>query len=167
MSRPGKRIPWRRDLAVLERLPLVERRHLAGESNVAIAAALGVAEATVRDDLKRLRELWLERIGDSAETLRAQAVAELEDVRRRSLAAAEFDEMAERAVLFGEVPGGLTVERDDKGAAQFRGNKAASLNVARAATMDKAKVLGLVVEKRELSGDVGIRQYVGVDVDAV
>jgi hypothetical protein len=69
--------------------------------------------------------------------------------RVRGLAAAEFDEDAERAVLYGETRDGETVrvQRDEKGSASFRGNKSAALNVARQAAMDQAKLMGLVVEK--------------------
>jgi hypothetical protein len=154
-NRSRKSVHWRKDLVIQARLPQVKRRHLAGQTNVAIAAALDVDESTVRLDLKRLQELWLEHIKEDQESLRACVVAELADVRRRALAAAAFDEQAERAVLYGEDEDGtpLSVQRDAEGRAQFRGNKAAALTVARQATMDQAKVLGLVVEKTELSGD--------------
>lgn len=146
----GRRsLPWRKDLTILARLPAVERRHLAGEANVTIAAALGVDEKTIRNDLDRLRTLWLERIGDTQDRLRAQIVAELDDARRRALGAAAFDEAAERAVLYGRDADGqrVSVQRDHKGSAQFRGNKAAAIGQARQASMDKAKVLGLIVDK--------------------
>lgn len=134
---------------ILERLPEVERRHLLGEPGTSIAKALGLNEITIRRDLDRLRELWIERTQNKQEVMRAELVAHLEDVRRRALATAEFDEQAERAVLYGEDRNGrpLMVTRDQKGSAQFRGQKAQSLNVARQATMDEAKVLGLIVEK--------------------
>lgn len=149
-----KSVHWRKDGVILARLPDVERRHLAGDTNLAIAAVLGVDESTIRLDLKRLAELWIERIKQDQETLRGAAVAELADVRRRALAAATFDEQAERAVLYGVDSAGnpVDVARDAKGGVQFRGNKAAALNVARQATMDQAKVLGIVVEKVEHGG---------------
>lgn len=131
----------------------VERLHLAGRTNVSIAAELDVDEITIRRDIERLRQLWLERTQDEQDDLRALVLARLEDVRTRALAAAEFDEMCERAVLFGEPNPDpqegerRTVYRDDKGSASFRGNKAAALNAARQATMDQAKLLGLVVDK--------------------
>jgi hypothetical protein len=142
--------------------------HLRGDTNVAIAEALDVDEATIRNDLKRLAELWLEQTQREQADLRAEIVAELEDTRRRALAAAEWDQMCESAVLFdGRPPSttddgedgeseaettfrgrrGSSVHRDAKDSAQFRGNKAASLAQARQASMDKAKVLGLVVDK--------------------
>lgn len=150
--RAGKRIPWRTDPAILNRLPEVERRHLRGQHNTTIAAALGLSEAAIRLDLKRLNELWLERTGGRVEDMRARAVAELFDVKDRALRAAEFDELAERAVLFGhpvydDDGNALTVQRDDKGSASFRGNKAAALGQARQAVMDAAKLMGLVVDK--------------------
>ena len=147
MARP-KQTPWRQDVGVLARLEEVERRHLKGEHNTAIAAALGVTETTIRNDLKRLRELWLERTGGSVEEMRARAIAELLEIKDRALSAAAFDEMAERAVLFGEPgPNGELVKRDHKGSAQFRGNKAAAIAQARQAIMDAAKLMGIVVDK--------------------
>lgn len=159
--RGRKSLPWRRDPSILARMQQVERRHLLGEPNTAIAEALQVDEITIRRDLERLNELWREHIQQDQETLRSQVVANLEDVRRRALNAAVFDEQAERAVLYGEDADGNStpVHRDEKGSAQFRGNKAAALNVARQATMDQAKVLGIVVDKQEHSGEILTRIY--------
>jgi hypothetical protein len=162
-ARGRKSVPWRRDPGILARLREVERRHLAGMTNVAVAEALDVDETTIRRDLERLRELWLEQTKESQADLRAQMLAKLEDVRVRALQAAEFDERCERAVLFGDEQ----IYRDDKGSASFRGNKAGSLAQARQATMDQAKLLGLVIEKQEHAGELLVRQYVGVPVDAV
>lgn len=137
----------------MARLRRVERLHLAGRTNVAIAADLDVDEKTVRNDLERLRELWLEQTKAEQGENRARALAELEDVRVRAIEAAEWDQTCERAVLFGdpiqdaEDGRPRTVYRDQKGSAQFRGQKAQSLNVARQATMDKAKVQGIIVDK--------------------
>lgn len=142
-----KQTPWRNDPVILARLPEVERRHLRGDTNMAIADVLGVDEITIRRDLNRIRELWRERTGDSIENLKAQTAAELEDVRRRALHAADFDERMERAVLLGEMVDDQSVYRDDKGAAMFRGNKVGALNAAQQATMNKAKILGIVVDK--------------------
>lgn len=158
--RGRKSVAWRRDPVILARLRDVEKRHLANETNVAIADALGVDEITVRRDIERLRELWLERTKAEQEETRARVIAELEDVRTRAIAAAEFDEQCERAVLFGDPiddPDGnsMTVYRDKKGSAQFRGNKAAALAQARQATMDKAKILGVVVDKTALTDAQG------------
>ncbi len=172
--RVGK--PWRTDPEVLERLRQVEPLHLRRLSGRQIAARLGVSEATIREDLKRLAQLWRERIQGEQAQLRAQIVAELDDTRERALAAAEWDEACERAVLFdtalpadlADAVGGRRagrVWRDHKGAAQFRGQKAAALNVARQATMDKAKVLGVI--ESEPVGEIVIRRYVGVPVEDV
>lgn len=154
------RTPWRRDAVVLARLVEVERRHLVGERNTTIAVALKVDEKTVRDDLARIQQLWLEDTKADIAALKARKVAELEEVKRQSFAAAAFDEMCERAVLFNEpftAVDGKTgrVYRDAKGSAQFRGNKAASLGQARAAIMDQAKILGLVVDKVSPTDDQG------------
>lgn len=166
-TRAGGRLPWDRDPVVLERLPKVERHHLAGRMNTQIAEILGVDESTIREDLKRLKSIWLKRIGDKQEQMRAAIVAELDDTRQRAIAQAEWDEFCERAVLFDDpkmpdyemkqlgLSVDLRVSRDEKGSATFRGQKAASLNVARQSTMDKAKVLGLVIDKQEIAGKDG------------
>lgn len=182
-TRAGGRVPWRRDPVVLARLPLVERRHLAGQPNTLIADALSVDESTIREDLKRLSELWLARIQGQQEGMRAQIVAELDDVRRRALHQAEWDEFCERAVLVDDpampdealrrlgLDPALRIHRDDKGAAAFRGAKAQSLNVARQATMDKAKVLGLIVDQLALAKDLQreaekVAAELGLDTDS-
>jgi hypothetical protein len=164
--RGRKSVSWRRDPAILARLPRVERLHLAGRTNVAIAAELDVDEGTVRNDLKRLSEIWLDRTATDQADNRARVLAELEDVRVRALEAAEWDQMCERAVLFDDLPepdatttdgqpARRSVYRDAKGSAQFRGNKAAALAQARQATMDKAKILGLDVNKVALTDSQG------------
>jgi hypothetical protein len=164
--RGRKRVAWRRDPVILARLPNIERLHLAGRSNVAIGIELDMPEATVRDDLGRLRDLWLERTATAQDENRARALAELEDVRVRALEAAEWDQMCERAVLFDDLPepeattldgkpARRSVYRDAKGSAQFRGKKAAALAQARQAVMDKAKLLGLVVDKAALTDSQG------------
>lgn len=192
-TRAGGRLPWRRDSVVLERLPLVERRHLAGQPNTVIALALGVDESTVREDIKRLNELWLEQTKADQADLRAEVVAELNDTRRRAISMAEWDEFCERAVLFDDssmptyerIRRGLIhpdhpldsngeplrVARDEKGSAAFRGNKSGALNVARQATMDKAKVLGLIVDQVSLSKDMQreaqkVAEELGLDAES-
>lgn len=152
----GRRsLHWRKDPTILRRLAEVERRHLAGQMNIAIAADLGVDETTIRRDVQRLRELWLEQTKAQTVEMRAQRLKELADIKRRAIEAAEWDRLCEEAVLFGAklnvetATGPLTLDvyRDHKGSAQFRGNKAAALSVARQATMDAAKLEGLVVDK--------------------
>jgi hypothetical protein len=150
--RGRKAVHWRRDALILERLAAVERLHLARWTNVAIARELSISENTVRLDIKRLGELWIERLGDDVVTRRSRRIAQLEDLAARAVAAAEFDERMERAVLLGEDMEGKDgeqrfVQRDAKMSAQFRGNKAAALQAARQAVMDAAKLEGLVVDK--------------------
>jgi hypothetical protein len=159
--RGRKSVSWRRDPLILARLSDVERRHLSGQTNVAIAEALAVDEITVRRDLERLRELWLDQTKEAQADMRARVLAQLEDVRVRSLQAAEFDERCERAVLFGDE----NIYRDAKGSAQFRGNKAAALAQARQATMDKAKILGIVVDKASLTGEDGAPLVFTIAID--
>jgi hypothetical protein len=178
MARRGS-LPWREDPAIMARLAKVERAHLRGNSQRDIGAALGVDEKTIRNDLDRIHELWKDRVTGELETLKAQAIAELDDVRQRALAAAEFDEQAERAVLYGDsvdddeatdLQGRSfknRVVRDFKGSASFKGNKSGALNTARQASMDKAKVLGIIVDRQEHEGQILIRRYEGVDVDNV
>lgn len=160
-ARGGRVLPWRRDPLIMARLREVERRHFAREPNTKIAAALNVDEATIRNDLKRLKEIWLERVQEDQVAIRARVVEELADIQARAIAAAEFDQMCERAVLFNDLdddgdetesaaderPRRRTVYRDDKGSASFRGQKAQALQVARQATMDIAKILGVDVTK--------------------
>lgn len=158
--RGRKDVHWRRDPLILERLGEVETRYLAKWSNVAIAAALGVDEITVRRDIARLEELWKERAARAQDERRAAVLADLENVKALALAAARFDEAAERAVLYGEVPEdalekGKHLVYDEHGRIQFRGNKAAALAVARAAIMDAAKVQGLVIDKIMPSDEKG------------
>ncbi len=156
-------LPWRKDPVILDRLVAVEAAHLAGRSNRAIGRELGVDDRTIRRDLDRIRELWRERIGESIEDLKAKAVAELEDIKRRALAAADFDENTERAVIFGDGPDGGKVVRPEKGSVSFHGNKAAALNVARQAVMDQCKILGILVDRTETAPvNVILRTY---DID--
>lgn len=161
-------VPWRKDPAVLERLRRVEPLHLRRVPNTTIAVQLGVSEGTIRQDVTHLRELWRERIQGEQADLRAQIVAELDDVAERALAAAEWDQQCEEAVLYGVevVIDGKPrdVYRDAKGSAQFRGNKAAALTVARAAKMDKAKLLGLVADPEPPAGEQLVRVYVRTEV---
>lgn len=164
-ARGRKGVHWRRDPVILARLEEVERRRLRGQANVHIAAALGVDEGTIRNDLKRLQELWQERTGATIIDLRARAVAELDEVKRRAIEAAEFDRDMELAVLFGV--GDRPVIRDEHGSARFFGQKAQALNVYRQAVMDQARILGLVTERRELRGSYEAILYRGVDTGAV
>lgn len=159
---PGKHPPWRRDPLILERLPKVERLRLQGLPNTRIAAQLGVAENTIRRDCERLDELWRERTQGEQAEMRAVIVAKLEDTRLRAIEAAEWDRQCEEAVLFGleiehPVHGTLKVYRDEKDRAEFRSQKAQSLNVARQAAMDEAKVLGVVPDKLDVGGEVLVR----------
>lgn len=167
--RAGKHVNWRRDSVILERLPIVGRLHVRRVPNTHIAAQLGVDEATVRRDLERWNELWREHIAQERATLTAGIIAELDDTRERALAAAEWDQQCEEAVLYGVQHEGADgqprmVYRDAKGSAQFRGNKAAALGQARQATMDKAKVLGLVTDPEPPAGEQLVRVYVRTEV---
>jgi hypothetical protein len=141
---------------VLERLPRVERLSLAGKSNRAIAAQLGVDEKTIRKDLERLTELRREHLKEDQDVLRGQAIARLTDVYYRGIEYAELDSAREHAVLFNEpftdADGNEHhVSHDDKGSAQYRANKSAALSVAEKAAMDIAKLQGLIVDKASLT----------------
>lgn len=146
-------IPWRKDREILDRMERVERLHVGGMSCRAIAKSIGVNERTIRLDVGRLTELWIERVGATQEEHRAKAAAVLEEVTRRAFAAAEFDQWCERAVLFGEdvdLDGDGTmhpVQRGKDGDASFKGQKVAALNLARQSIMDWAKLMGVVVDK--------------------
>lgn len=170
--RGRKSIPWHRDPVILERMAKVQRLTLHGKSNREIGRRLGVEEGTIRLDIARLKEQWTKQIDQDAVKLRAGIIAELEDNRTLSLEAAGTDELYTRAVLFGEaVPytdvdedgneteKWLTVQYDDKGSAKFTGQKAQHLANARQASMDKAKVLGVIVDKVEHAGEIAARVY--------
>jgi HTH domain len=159
--RDGRWQKWRRDPEILERLQVLERLRWQRLSGRQLAAALGVAETTIRRDLARLDELWLERTAADQQSHRAEIIAALDDNACRALEAYEWDKQAEAAVLYGDevtIDGKLrVVYRDKKGAAQFRGSKAQALAERRQAVMAKAKVLGLITDKQEQVGDVLVR----------
>lgn len=153
-------ISWRKDPIILSRIHTVQELRFKGLNNYKIAGQLGVTEGTIRLDLNRLAQLWAEDISRDEKSLRAEKVAELKAIKGKAIDAAEWDQMCERAVLFDEQPsdGGITVlvsdpprrvviHRDAKDAAMFRGAKAQSLDVARKATMDGARLLGLDKDK--------------------
>lgn len=144
-------VGWREDPTVLERLPGVERQYLAGHPPAVIARTLGLTDRVVQGDIGRVKQLWIERAGDDIVARRSQRIAELDEIKRLAMAAAAWDLLCERAVLFGgrvEIDGqSVSVERDKHGAAQYRGNKAAALQTARQAVMDAAKLEGLIVDK--------------------
>lgn len=146
-----KVLPWRSDDRVLSRMERVERLHLTGWTQQRIADHLGASLATIKRDIKRLSELWRERVQSTQEDIRGRIVAGLEQVAVKAFEAAEFDEKCERAVLFGDAveiaSETKSVHRDDNGAASFKGNKVGALGLARQAIMDQAKILGVVVDK--------------------
>lgn len=155
-ARKGRKgqLPWRKDRDVIDRMERVERLHVGGMSCRAIARSIGVNERTIRLDVGRLSELWLERVGATQEFCRAKAAAVLEEVTRRAFEAADFDQRCERAVLFGEavdLDGDGTmrtaVPRGEDDKASFKGNRVGALNLARQSTMDWAKIMGVVVDK--------------------
>jgi IS30 family transposase len=166
-------VSWRRDPLILARLPEVERLHLAGKSNRHIAERLHVDEGTVRNDLKRLGELWRENTALDIEDLRAKRFAELEQVKRLAIESFDFDLAMIEAVMLGTKVAGedgteREVKRDDDGRAQYKADKVAALAQYRQAVMDQAKLYGLIVEKRDItSGGEPVKAYIAVDVDAV
>lgn len=172
--RRGRHVNWSEDPLILERLTKVEAMHLRGAYNTVIAEELGVDEKTIRTDLKRLRELWVKRAGDAVEDMRAQRYQELEAVKRLALRAFDFDMEALAAVLYdessdGEPLAGKTIGehseadrdsvpkrrrrvfRDSDGRAQYKADKVAALQAYRQATVDQAKLYGLVVDKKDVT----------------
>lgn len=170
--RARKSVPWREDPEIRARLLKVEPLALEGQTNLAIADALGVTEVTIRRDRKRLQELWLEQAGGEIKRRRLVRIAQLEEVHRKSMALAERHEAIMLAVLTGgDVDGkplatsldGMSVRLPD-----FKGQTAQLIKEARQALVDAAKIEGLVLEKVEHSGEIGVRrEYVGVDVEEV
>ncbi len=136
---------WRQDGAILARLEEVDRLHLNGWSNRAIARHLKVNEWTIRVDIGRLQELWLERAGETVLRLRAECVRRLDAIYWQAMRDAEHDRQYERWVLFGIPPDDMdpaTVPPRD-GRVTFKSDKAHNLDIARQAIMDMAKLLGL------------------------
>jgi hypothetical protein len=157
-----KQTPWQRDRGILDRMQRVdELRYLHGWSVPRIAVELGVSHTTIERDLLHCDELYRERQGETVEAQRNAVIRRLEFVAAKGLEAYEWDKSCERAVLFGgdiddaEMDERLRVIRDQKGSAQFRGNKAAALSVTEKAAMDIAKLQGLVVEKAALTDGDG------------
>jgi len=146
-----KQLEWRRDPDIIARLERVEPLHLAGWSSTRIATELGVSERTIRNDVTHLSELWVERLGATQEALRGRIVAQLDMAIARAFEAADDDWQCTRAVLFGEPyernGHKLEIIRDLNGAARFSSQRVAALNAARQAVVDKAKVLGLIIDK--------------------
>lgn len=157
----GKRsVHWRKDRIILARIADVEPLHLRGLPETAIAKRLGIPASTVHKDIVRCRELWAERIKDRSEELRSEIVAGLEDVKRKALDDADFDRRMERAVILDEEVECADGEkrrpyRPEKGSVQFRGNKSGSMGVAKSCLEAQAKILGLVIDKQEITGAGG------------
>jgi NADH/NAD ratio-sensing transcriptional regulator Rex len=154
-------VSWKRDERILARLAEVERLHLRGKSNRAIAEKLHVNEKTIRNDLERINELWQERTTLDIDGLRARRFAELELVKREALQSFDFDMAMIEAVMLGkpiEGEDGVTrhVQRDDDGRAQYKADKVAALAQYRQAVMDQAKLYGLIVEKVDMT--LSVRQ---------
>lgn len=153
-------VSWRKDPIILSRIHTVQELRFKGLNNQKIASRLKISEGTVRLDLGRLAQLWADDISRDEKSLRAEKIAELKDIKGKAISIAEWDQMCERAVLFDEQPSDdeitvlvsdpprrMIIHRDAKDAAMFRGAKAQSLDVARKATMDGAKLLGLDKDK--------------------
>jgi hypothetical protein len=158
--RGRKKIPWRKDRALLTQIADVDRRRLRGESIPSIALVVGVSETTVKEHVRRATALFRERTADAVEEDRAEKIRVLEEIIRCALGQARFDYEAAKAVLFGTVAHDMDgaelevrlpeIPPDFQGVIKmpdFRGQPAAALNVARQALMDVAKLRGLVVEK--------------------
>lgn len=133
-AQPGRKsLPWRRDPVILDRLVQVERAIWQGKTNAAIADDLGVDEKTIRNDRDRLTELQRERIKADQDVLRGQVVAELDDTSRLALESYERDIELETRTIGSLSP--------------HKSQKAQLLDVRQKAVMNKAKVLGIIVDK--------------------
>ena len=136
---------------------------LAGKSNYAIAAELGMAEVSVRRDRKRIYELWSEQVGGEIVKRRLVRIAELDALKEEALKIARDHEKMGRAVLFGETVDGKIIRIGEKSNPEFKGQTAQLLEVARKAIVDAAEIEGL----KEQAGAMGgiTRIYIGVDVN--
>jgi hypothetical protein len=115
--------PWQKDPAILRRMARVEDLHLMGVTNYAIAEALTKAnmpcvESTVREDLKRLRIVWHERLGDDMQVHRDRAVMQHRRIQRAAWQ--EFQAVKDTSL-----------------------NKSAYLNTVKSAEDSISKVLGI------------------------
>jgi hypothetical protein len=117
---------WRRNPRILKRMRDVERLRFEGLNIPEISERTGIPTTTVENDLIRLAQLWQDHLNKSQEEHRAQLLAELDDVRARTLQTARYSR-----------------------------SPATHHNVARQSTMDKAKLLNLLIERQEVSGPNG------------
>jgi hypothetical protein len=145
--------PWQKDPRILTRMGHVEDLHLMGWTNVAIAAALTKAgtptiESTVRDDLKRLKVVWHERLGDDMQQHRDRAVMQHRRIQRAAWQ--EFQAVKDTSL-----------------------NKSAYLNTVKSAEDSISKVLGIeaaskvdVAASVRVTGTVAHEHHVAFDFDA-
>lgn len=166
-------VPWREDHEILARIRQVEALRFNGLTYGEIAKELGISIATVWLDFKRSDELAREYTARDVEAIRADFVKDLLKLRDRALEYAGVDLDLEHAVLFDTDAKGAPrpVIRPEKGGVSFRGSKSQALAVARAATMDAAKLLGIVVDKATLTdakgNDVDLAAILGEARDKV
>jgi hypothetical protein len=125
-----KPVAWRRDPLILQRLVRVENLHLMNITNVAIGEQLGVTEATIRNDLKRLAVLWRERAGDDIQAQKDRSIAIYRKVQNEAFRA--FQAAKDTSL-----------------------NRGSYLNTIKTSEDSIAKVLGLAPDKHELSGPGG------------
>ena len=82
--RPGKKsIPWRDDPDIMQRLLLVEDYILAGSRNTEVAKLLKIAEGTVRNDRKRIAELWQDEVASEIAAMRQRSIAQMRRLQRQ------------------------------------------------------------------------------------
>jgi hypothetical protein len=93
-------VPWQRDQRILRRLELVEAERLKGYSCLRVSQNLHMPYATCWEDFRRLDQLWLARVSQNQNALRADAVRRLDGHIRTAIALLERDEAYTQAVLF-------------------------------------------------------------------
>lgn len=110
---------WRSSPTILERMHEVEIHVAKGWTSHRIAAALGCAESTVRNDIGHLTELWLERVGRAQDELRAERVAQLDVIRELAFGRLPQDgsqalSVARQAVMDAAKLLGLVVDKQEQ-----------------------------------------------------
>ena len=132
-ARPGEvgQRPWREDPDILKRVEQVWDLSAEGNKPPLIATQLGIALSTVYEDLDRYVELYQER----AESKVAERVSNLEALKRRILR--QLQSTGSQSLNVGQL-----------------------LNLLRQVEMDIAKLEGSLVERKEVKGEVTLRDLV-------
>lgn len=127
----GQQLPWREDPEIIARMQEVAELRAAGNSLPMVARKLGLAVSTVYEHWDR----WLELVRERAESKAGEHVVQLEALKAR-----------------------IVRELDDAGRQSL--NRSALIAQLRQVEMDIAKLDGSLVERKEVSGELTLRDLV-------